>query len=193
MNTYFFETYLKVNRRILFAMSVLLIPIAGCALTSGGRSETPFLVEYHAASGTQEKRGLQALTDSGVRLFAKSTLDERNGGNNSFGGTVKFPNSVQVTWRENITGDYWTTGTVIGNYRVEVMSRIPEEVFKAVNAAPQRAIKLHFLVKDNGVLLAWSIEEQVKNGFRESMHGGDFKLPTRDNGKIIDPGYGWQK
>jgi hypothetical protein len=184
---------LVLNRRYtLIAMSALITSLNGCALAVDKPSAS-FVVRYDLAPGAKDKKGLMAKTDSGSELFASSTQTERNGGVNSFGGTVKLPNSVQVTWRENITGDYWTTGTVIGNYRVEVMSRIPEEVFKAVNAAPQRAIKLHFLVKDNGVLFAWSIEEQVKNGFRESMHGGDFKLPIRDNGKIIDPGYGWQK
>ncbi|GEM_PF-6014483 len=187
----------STRRQMLITLGTSLASLTGCANARDAesmldRSKTPFVVQYDLAPGAAEKSGLQAVTDTGARIFASSTLDERNGGLSSFGGTVRFPRWVQVTWREGVTpGLYWTTGTVVGSYRVEVLSRIPAELFSQAQAAPNRAIKLHFRVKDDGVLLAWSIEEHVKNGFVEFLHDGDFKKPKFDNGKLVDPG--WQK
>ncbi len=154
------------------------------------RSKTPFVVRYDLAPGAANKSGLQAVTDTGAQIFASSTMNESNGGLSAYGGTVRFPKWVQVTWREGVApGQYWTTGTVVGSYRVEVLSRIPAELFSQVQAAPDRAIKLHFLVKDDGVLFAWSVEEHRKGAFVELFHGGDFKKATFYNGKLVDPGY----
>jgi hypothetical protein len=179
------------RRYTLLALSASMVSMTGCAMALGGRADTPFVVRYDAAPGSTPKTGLMALTDSGKELFASSTQTERNGGENAFGGTIKLPQWVQVTWRKDITTDYWTTGTVIGNHRVEVMSRIPEEVFQQLKAGPKRVLKLHFLVKDDEVLFAWSIV--LPDKIDDLLHGGDFKLPKRDNGKVIDQGYGWQK
>lgn len=73
--------------------------------------------------------------------------------------------------------------TIIGDYRVEVLSRIPEKVFRYVSAARGRAIVLRFRIKDNGVLLAWDVQETVMHpsggrGLMFSMHGGDFPYET---------------
>ena len=149
-------------------------------------------MQYDLAPGAATKSGVQAVTDTGSQIFASSTMDERTGGLSAFGGTVRFPRWVRVTWRDGVTpGHYWTTGTVVGDYQVEVLDRIPAEVFALARAAPRRAIKLQFRVKDDGVLLAWSVEEHVKGGYVDLLHGGDFKRATLFNGKVIDPG--WQK
>jgi hypothetical protein len=95
---------------------------------------------------------------------------------------MSFPRWVRVTWREGVDekhGLHWTTGHVVGDYKIEVLSRIPEEVFKYVGAARGRVIVLRFRIKDDGVLLAWDVQERVTHprggrGLVFSMHGGDF-------------------
>jgi hypothetical protein len=174
------------------ALGASLATLAACANADSDRTNTPFIVQYELAPGATEKSGLLAVTDTKARIFASSTLTERNPGLSSFGGTVRFPQWVHVTWREGVTpGEYWTTGTVVGSYRAEVLSRIPAELFLQAQAAPNRVIKLHFRVKDDGVLLAWSIQESREGGYIELFHGGDFKKPTFDNGELVHPG--WQK
>lgn len=158
----------------------------------GDKSRTPFVVVSALAPGAKPKSGLEAVTNTGARIFAKAELNERGGSTSSFGGTVPFPQWVQVRWREGVTeGQYWTTGEIVGNFRVEVMSRIPDDLFAQAKAAPGRTIALHFLVTDDGVLLAWAIQEQGDP--RRLSYGGDFKLPTYQDGKMVDPGYGFQR
>jgi hypothetical protein len=196
MNTYTTDKAIaetdNTRRRIVITLGAAMATLAGCANAGSDRLRTPFVVDYHLAPGAAEKPGLLAVTDTGARIFASAVMSERNPGLSSFGGTVRFPQWVQVTWREGVTpGEYWTTGTVVGSYRVDVLNRIPAEVFALAKAEPNRAIKLQFRVKDNGVLLAWTVEEHRKGGYVDILHGGDFKRATLYNGKVIEPG--WEK
>jgi hypothetical protein len=181
----------NTRRWMVVTLGASIATLAGCANADSNRL-TLFVVEYHLAPGAANKSGLQAVTDTGAEIFGKATLSERNGGLSSFGGTVRFPEWVQVTWREGVKpGEYWTTGTVVGSYRVDVLNRIPAEVFALAKAEPNRAIKLQFRVKDNGVLLAWTVEEHRKGGYVDILHGGDFKRATLYNGNVIESG--WEK
>jgi len=183
------------RRHITLMLGGLLSSLGACGnsrawLFTDERSRTPFVVEYLLYGGALPKSGLQAITDKGIEIFGAAELNRRNRGILSFGGSIPFPKWVQVTWRKDVTpGQYWTTGTVIGDYRVEVRSRIPEELFTQASAAPGRVIKLHFLMKDDGVLLAWSIQER-KPGYamQELFYGGDFRRPDGD-GKVLSVGW----
>jgi hypothetical protein len=182
----------NTRRQLVMALGASIAALAACANAGSDQSKTPFVVEYQLAPGATEKSGLLAVTDTGARIFASSTQTERNPGLSSFGGTVRLPRWVQVTWREGVTpGEYWTTGTVVGSYRVEVLSRITAEAFSLVQAGPGRSIKLQFRIKDNGVLLAWTVQEHRTGGYLDLLHDGDFRKATLDNGKVIDPG--WEK
>jgi hypothetical protein len=191
-----FKTMPCITRRdIALMLGGLLTSLGACSnsrarLFTDERSRTPFVVEYLLYGGASPKDGLSATTDSGIEIFGLAQLNNKGGGLSSFGGSIPFPKWVQVTWRKDVTpGKYWTTGTVIGDHRVEVRSRIPEELFTQASAAPGRTIKLHFLMKDDGVLLAWSIQ-QMKPGYaiQELFYGGDFRRPN-GNGRVLSVGW----
>jgi hypothetical protein len=151
----------------------------------------PFVVVYSLAPGAAIKAGVQALTDTGAQIFASSNLNERNSGRSAFGGSVPFPRTVRVTWREGVTtGEYWTTGTVVFDRTIQVAERIPTNVFHLAKGS-KRFIKLQFRIKDDAVLLAWSVDERRQGGYVELMHDGDFRDPTMYNGIMVDPG--WEK
>ena len=177
-----------MNVRIVLAMLGLFPCLMGCAHAEKPGSDRELrraggiALTYELAKGASNKEGVQAISDSGYRLFGPSLLNPKNGGTSSL-GNAPFPRWVDVTWREGTTpGERWTTGKIAGNYRVEVLSRIPEEVFEYVGSG-RGAIRLQFRIKDDGVLLAWDVEESVKNpkgsgSLVYSLHGGDFPCET---------------
>jgi len=122
--------------------------------------------------------------NAGNETFSTAILTPTGGGTSSFGGGTKmsFPRWVRVTWREGpgIDMDFkrggWIGGTIIGDYKVDVLSRIPPDVFRYVGAAPGRVIVLKFRLKDDGVLFAWAVQETSANGqaWVYKMAGGDF-------------------
>ena len=149
------------------------------------------VVDSRLAKGATQKEGLNAISDAGNEIFSHLLLTPTGGEISSFGGglNMSFPRWVQVTWRQGpgIHMDFkrggFFGGMVIGDYKVEVLSRIPEEVFQYVGAGRGRAIVLRFRIKDDGVLLAWDVQETVRHpsggrGLVFSMHGGDFACET---------------
>lgn len=190
-----------MKRKILIALALLPL-LAACA--QAGKPQTDrelkgmgMVVVHNLAADASEKIGVKALTDAGNELFGPGILNHRNGGESSSGGgNMSFPRWVRVTWRDGVDdakGLYWTTGKVVGDYKVEVLNRIPEEIFNYAAAARGRAIVLRFRLKDNGVLLAWDVRESSLNGqgWVYKMHGGDFLDAKMYNGKLVDPG--WEK
>jgi hypothetical protein len=156
------------------------------------------VVDYDVLPGAAQKTAVAARADTGQFLFSPSLLRQRTaitgstGGRNSYGGAV-VPQWVRVTWREgpwsmDFEKGAWKGGVIVGDYRVEVASRIPREVLDHAAALRGRALRLVFWVKDDGVLLAWAVQE---NGTprRYSLHGGDFVEPTVFNGRLIEPGW----
>ena len=173
------------------AMSMLIL--AACAQTGKPQTDRELrgrgmVVVFDLAKGATRKVGVSALSDAGNSLFSPATLTQTGRGTLSFGGgsNMSFPRWVRLTWREGVNekaGLYWTTGNVVGDYKVEVLSRIPEEIFSYVGAGRGRAIVLRFRIKDDSVLLAWDVQETViyPRGGRAlvfSMHGGDFPCET---------------
>lgn len=187
-----------ITRRNLLLACLLSGVVAGCAHGASGDGASVLqgrglVVAVKLAPGAATKVALAASTDTGARVGTPSTLTPINGGTSSYGGrTMDLPRWVRFTWREGVLpGQYDTTGTIVGDYRVEVRSRIPPAVLDYILAAPGRTLVLRFRVKDDGVLLAWDVRQSSANGqgWNYSMHGGDFRDPTIDNGKVVDPGW----
>ena len=154
------------------------------------RSGTPFVIEHSLSPDASTKTGVQGITNTGAQIFANAILDHRTSGHSGFGGTVPFPTSVRITWRERVTpGLYWTTGTVVGDHTVDVRTRVPAKFFEMAKAAPRRVIKLQFRIKDDDVLFAWCVQEDSGGGYVDILHDGDFKKPTIFNGVVTDPGW----
>ena len=176
-------------------LTVALISAACTNATEfGSRPISGVVVDYRAdQSATTVKWGLQAISDTGQRTFGQAALDpvkngRAAGGVLSYGG-ASVPEWVRVTWRTPINGETIATtgakiktldfGEVIGDYKIQVASRIPAETLKYASQGSGRALRLIFRVKDDGVALAWNVEETVRyeSGTRSrwySFHEGDF-------------------
>lgn len=67
-------------------------------------------------------------------------------------------------WREGVTSSQkglhpWLGGTIVGDYTIEVASRIPDAVLDSIRKEGG-ALRLKFRLKDDGVLLGWDIERR---------------------------------
>ena len=175
----------EMNRRDILGMAMACFALTACAQTGKPQSTRALkgmgmVVEYRLAPGASEKQGVSAITDAGNEAFGKALLTQRGGGTSSIGGgtNMSFPRWVRVTWREGMTANLapYITGRIVGDYKVEVLSRIPDEVFNYVAAAPGRVIVLKFRIKDDGVLFAWAVQEASIRGsvWVYKMQGGDF-------------------
>jgi len=192
------EMNTKLRNTMLLAMALItaLPSLVGCAQTRK-KPQTDrelrgmgMVIDSRLAKGAVQKEGVEAISDAGNEIFAFPLLTPTGGDNSSFGGGTKmsFPRWVHVTWlkgpvKMNYRNNGFVGGTIIGDYKVEVLSRIPDEVFRYVAAARGRVIVLRFRVKDDGVLFAWDVQETVahpKGGQNlvYSMHGGDFPCET---------------
>ena len=125
------------------------------------------------------------FTDTGVRVIGTSFIG--GGAHNHFLGAT-FPRWVKITYRgEEIdpsTGKKIDSRNIFAEYHIEVLSRIPEEVFAFLYAPRdpelKRAIRLKFRIKADGVLFGWDVEQmnlgrppQLGN-IKYAMMGGDF-------------------
>jgi len=130
--------------------------------------------------GLEEVR-VEGVSDAGNNII--STWFGREGANLShFGGgtNMSFPRWVLVKYRglilDPLTGKKKYRGDVLAEYHVEVLSRIPGEVFKVASAKRGRAIRLKFRIKEDGVLFGWDVQEMnlEKKTLKYDMIGGDF-------------------
>ena len=141
-----------------------------------------------------EKRHVTIVSDTNRQIEAPSLLSPKANSILSFaGGALPVPTSVHVTWREGVTSsrkgvDPWVGGTIVGDYTIEVASRIPDEVLDSIRKEGG-ALRLKFRLKDDGVLLGWDIERPGGGMSRYSMAGGDFREAYIFNGKVVDPGW----
>ena len=170
---------------------LIAIGLAGCAGAMGLNPSYGAVVVYQAVPGSTTKYGVNALSDTGRRLFGPAELRAPSrlgggGGTSAYGG-MGLPKWVRVTWREPIYGQQTATtgkafetldfGKVLGDYKVDVASRLPPEVLKYASEKSGRAIRLIFRIKDDGVLLGWDVQEAPPRGgggWVRSLHGGDF-------------------
>ena len=188
-----------MNRR--HAVVIGVIGSLGSACSARGQMGRPsfgITVYDDLLPGSQTKYGIDAFSDSGIRLFGSASL-AGGGAASSYAG-AGLPKWVRVTWREGdfiqrydpINKSAWTGGKIVGDYKIEVASRIPQDVQTYASQGKGRAIYLQFRIHDEGVLLAWAVEESLPGGGgrRYSMHGGDFKRRQTDaNGKVTEKGW----
>lgn len=170
-------------RMTYFISFLLCFVLTACAQTGKPQTDRQLrgmgaVVMYMLAPGVSDKQGVEGVSDAGSRLFGSSYLNPKNGGVSSLGG-VSFPRWVRVTWRKDMTSNWppYTTGKIVGDYKVEVLSRIPPEVFNYVSAARGRTIVLKFRIQDDGVQFAWAVQEPNPKGgaWVYKMEGGDFR------------------
>lgn len=171
-----------MKRRTLLRMTMMIPWLGACTgaqIRGLGAQGVGMVVEDKLAPGSSEKRGVQGVSDTGRQLFAHARLTVTGGGTSSYGGTA-IPRWVRVTWREGpgIEMDWkhggWKGGTVVGDYTVPVLERIPTEAFELVRTTPDSALKLRFRIKDDGVLFGWAVEQHVRGGYNNIKKGGDF-------------------
>ena len=142
------------------AVWLAVIGLGGCAGAMGLNSVRGAVVVYQALPGSTTKYGVNALSDKGRRLFGPAELKAPSrlgggGGTSAYGG-MGVPEWVQVTWREPIYGQKIATtgkvietldfGKVLGDYKVDVASRLPPEVLKYASEKSGRAIRLIFRI-----------------------------------------------
>lgn len=117
---------------------------------------------------TQPKYGVALYSDSGRYLLGHASLTGM-GGSAGYGG-MGLPQWVEVSWREPLRGtkfipstgntiDILDFGKDLGRFRIEVASRIPEEVVQYASAERGRAIKLMFQILDDDVVMGWCVQE----------------------------------
>lgn len=186
-----------ITTTLFAAVLAMAMPVlTACAQTGKPQTDRELrgrgmVVEFGLARGASPKEGVGAVSDAGNDLYSSNICKQGIRHELSFAesSNMSFPRWVHVTWRKGPGVDLdlkhggFVGGTVIGNYKVEVLSRIPEKVFRYVSAARGRAIVLRFRIKDDGVLLAWDVQETVMHpsggrGLVFSMHGGDFPCET---------------
>lgn len=176
-----------MKRRTILVLALSALALFACASPSKPQTDRErrnwgFVVHYKLTFGAETKRGVEGRTDSELYIFGKGTLNARNGGTNAYGGSryQSFPKWVRVTWRQ---GDFvlgnngWKGGTIVGDYTVPVLERIPEEVFAYVRAQRGRVIRLKFSIHDEGVLFGWDVQDRGKDRkgpIRHVMAGGDW-------------------
>lgn len=184
-------------------MAISLTSILGSACSAMGQMARPSFgvtVHYDSLQGSAIKYGIEAISDSGSQLFGPSALPGGSGGGTSAFAGAGLPKWVRVTWREGdfiqrydpVNKSQWTGGKIIGDYKIEVASRVPQDVQEYASQGKGRAIYLQFRIHDEGVLLAWAVEESLPGGGgrRYSLHGGDFKRRQTDiNGKVVEKGW----
>jgi hypothetical protein len=151
---------------------------------------------------TTTKSGIEITSDSGRHLAGYAELSagraSSTGGQTSGYGGIGLPKWVDVSWRtgsfiqryDSVTKSVWTGGTIVGNYRVEVASRIPQEILQYASAEKGRAITLMFRLLDDDVLLGWYVRELGKfDDWFEPNYSGDFMPAKWDNGKLVSMGW----
>lgn len=172
-------------KRRMFLMMIAMFPwIGASAIQNDGAGNIDvrgigLVIEHELAQGASNKEGLQGVTDAGAVLFASSTLNPRNKDTGTYAGAT-IPRWVRVTWREGMTayltdksGQY-ATGKVVGDYTVQVLSRIPKEAFELARAGKKRFLVLSFRIRDDGVDFGWMVRLQDGVPFEALMKGGDF-------------------
>lgn len=135
-------------------------------------------LHYDLAPGSAERFQMQAHDQSGRRLFGASRLSERNPATLSTGAPL--PATVRFTWyTRRPPGREPLNPADLVTHEIPVASRIPPQVLDYATATPGRALFLSFRLHDQGVKLAWNVQEAVRHpnagvGWVYSLHGGDF-------------------
>ncbi len=187
-----------MKRRSWLAVGGLAVAATRLGHAMGSRSRGfGVVVTTGLINGTQPKYGVEVQSDSGRHLMGHASL-AGGGGSAGYGG-IGLPQWVEVSWR---IGDFiqrfdpdaksvWTGGTVVARHRIEVASRIPEDVVRYASAERGRAIKLMFRILDDDVVMGWCVQEPSKlgGGWLFSHFGGDFKPANWVQGIVTEKGW----
>ena len=134
-------------------------------------------LRYDLEPGSAERFQMQAHDQSGRRLFGVSRLDQGNPGTLSTGAPL--PATVRFTWyTQRMPGREPLNPADLVTHEIPVASRIPTAVLDYATETPGRALFLSFRLHDQGVKLAWNVQEAVRHpsggiGWVYSLHGGD--------------------
>ena len=168
-----------MKRKLLLAMVAMYSWLSACVGAADHIDPVDvrgvgIVVEYQLSQGANNKEGVDARSDTGYRLFGPSMMTPTGGGGTNHLGDAAIPRWVRVTWREGTTpGERWTTGKVVGDYTVQVLSRIPREAFDLARAGRKRFLVLTFRIRDDGVDFGWMVRLQDGVPFVTLMKGGD--------------------
>lgn len=201
-------TLIDPMKRKLITLIGLLPWLSACSAAGLG-SDGDLASKYRGIRGVivrtdaiGEKRFVTIVSDTNKRIEEPALLSSKRVGNLTYtDNSMPVPKTVRVTWRE---GDVkrervkkadgttyppqWLGGTIIGDYTIEVASRIPDAVLDSIRNEGG-ALRLKFRLKDDGVLLGWDIERPGGGISRYSMAGGDFREAYIYNGKVVEPGW----
>jgi hypothetical protein len=188
-------------KRTLAALLGLLPWLPACyAMGSGGGADLKHRFRgiqgvTVTTSSTNRHERVTIATDSGKYIAAPSLISSRGGGVFFFGGdTLPIPKAVRITWREGDAkytgngGEPWVGGTIIGDYTIEVASRIPDEVLDTVRK-DGGSLRIKFRLADEGVLFGWDIDRGRQAKEQYVMAGGDFREAEIYNGKVVRKGW----
>ena len=172
-----------MKRRTCLTMFAMLPWVGASAIGNDGARNVEMrgiglVIVHELAQGAANKEGIQGITETGAQLFASSTLNPKNRATGTYAGAT-IPRWVRVTWREGMTAfltdktGHYATGKVVGDYTVQVLSRIPREAFDLARAGRKRFLVLTFRIRDDGVDFGWMVRLQDGVPFVTLMQGGD--------------------
>ncbi|WP_265258763.1 hypothetical protein [Verminephrobacter aporrectodeae] len=157
-------------------------------------------------SAVGEDKNNVTMLDQNDRVWrAALSLGEGGGRHSTYPDAMSIPRTLHVTWRtddaeprKNRNGLRETTagyegGSILGDYTVQVASRIPDEVLDFIRKNGSSLLRLKIRLADHGVLVGWDVEEWYNaiggRTFRYVMPGGDFREPQIKHGEIIERGW----
>ncbi len=126
----------------------------------------------------ESMRGVTIVDDRSKLLYSQARVARKSRGYLVV-GPRRVPLSVRVIWRDGPraiwgrSGQIEWEGPILGDYSIEVASRIPQEVLASIRSKPGD-LRLKFRLKPDGVMLGWDIERDPRTGTRYDMVGGDF-------------------
>ncbi|MFZ5530239.1 MAG: hypothetical protein ACOY4U_04210 [Pseudomonadota bacterium] len=155
----------------------------------------------------QEFYGVEFFPEGSDRPFyAKSAQSLKTRSNMLM--PLEIPERVRVVWREidkPITGKYGQMtyeGPLVGDYTIDVGSRIPQEVLESIRKEGGQ-LRLKFRLGNDGVYFGWDIERRPGYDPRkrdqrgniigaDAVHflaGGDFREAEIFNGQVVRKGW----
>ncbi|WP_265310903.1 hypothetical protein [Verminephrobacter aporrectodeae] len=161
-------------------------------------------VLYISAVG-EDKNNVTMLDQNGWVWHSEFSMGEGGDSYSAYPDAMSIPRTLHVTWRtddaeprKNRNGVREVTsgfegGTILGDYTVQVASRIPDDVLDFIRKNGSSLLRLKIRLADHGVLVGWDVEEWYNaiggRTYRYVMPGGDFREPQRDNGEVVERGW----
>ncbi|WP_265707290.1 hypothetical protein [Verminephrobacter aporrectodeae] len=153
----------------------------------------------------EDKNNVTMLNQNGEVWSFATSLGEGGDSYSSYPSAMSIPRKLHVTWRtddaeprKNRNGlrepsSGFEGGTILGDYTVQVASRIPDDVLDFIRKNGSSLLRLKIRLADHGVLVGWDVEEWYNaiggRTYRYVMPGGDFREPQRDNGEVVERGW----